>query len=133
MSGEFVEASLREFIGGYVEAALFAETLDDCDRPLQERYMPSDLTPEASAGIEADCRAFLAANAGEFLTAQLKGLTMTEAGRCFWLSRCGHGSGYFDSDEIECPYIRRKLQAAARAAGEAHLLEEGQSLGYFRG
>lgn len=122
MSNEYFSAALADFRDGYIEAALFSETCEDSGRPLQERYMPSDLTAGSLAAIEADCRKFMTDNAGELLSGQMGGLSMVEAGRLFWFSRCGHGTGFFDC-RILCDALQDRLQNAARRVGEAYLIE----------
>lgn len=60
--------------------------------------MPWDITRESLEKIIADCKKFLA-EAGGLLDATDKEL-MERAGYDFWLTRCGHGAGFWDREEI---------------------------------
>jgi hypothetical protein len=84
--------TLNPFALGYVAEALGTST-DDDGRPLDSRFKASDLTPETLETMAADCSRFA------FKFAHLLdecGVSMGEAGMCFWLSRNGHGAGFWD-------------------------------------
>lgn len=55
----------------------------------------SDLADEARAKMEADCKAFIDANA-ETLTAVMENMGAGDAGYNFYMSRQGHGVGFWD-------------------------------------
>jgi hypothetical protein len=103
---------LDEFLAAYVEAALWSST-DDSGEPFDKDHDSSDIAPETHARMRADCNAFLAHKLGGRLIAIVERLeaegrwslpagsdcTVTEyAGHDFWLSRNGHGCGYWDGD-----------------------------------
>ena len=107
---------LDAFLDAYVEAALWS-TNDESDEsggePLDANYGQDDLAPETLAKIRADCAAFLAHRLGgrliaiaERLVSEGKwslpagvGCSIVEyAGHDLWLTRCGHGCGYWDGD-----------------------------------
>ena len=78
------------FIDGYTEAALWSETGDD-GRSLGETYTKANhLHPETVARFAEDCTRFVSANA-----ALISGRE-EESGVDFWLTRNGHGSGFWD-------------------------------------
>jgi hypothetical protein len=60
--------------------------------PLDANYGPDDLVPECLEAMRNDCASFVAASnvdASDNWTAE-------EAGRDFWLTRNGHGTGFWD-------------------------------------
>jgi hypothetical protein len=82
---------LEYFFRAYLYCALWSSTDDDGD-PLDSNYEYEDFSAECLAESLEDCRKFLEL-AGEFSD-------YDRAGHDFWLSRNGHGSGFFDSPEI---------------------------------
>jgi hypothetical protein len=107
---------LDEFLDAYVTAALWSST-DNADdsggEPLDKNYYESDIAPETLARMRADCIAFLVHKLGgrligiaERLEAEgrwslpggAKCSVMAYAGHDLWLTRNGHGCGYFDGD-----------------------------------
>ncbi len=84
------------FLEGYIACALWIETdhLDESGgHPLENNYDDDDLAPETLAKMKKDCEEFQK-QAGNLLKDIEDGL----AGHDFWLTRNGHGSGYWDSD-----------------------------------
>jgi hypothetical protein len=115
---------LDEFTVAYVEAALWStndESNDQGGDPLDKNYAAADIAPETMARMVADCTAFQAAN-GEHIC---DGNVTTpysadeQAGHDFWLTRNGHGAGFFDGDWDES--VSRILTDAASAFGEFDL------------
>lgn len=92
----------QRFIDGYIDCLLWAETDDDCE-PLEDNYGRDDISPEAMQSIQDDCLAFLS-QAERFIDDDyFKGShgesTIDEyAGHDFWLTRNGHGAGFWDGD-----------------------------------
>jgi len=98
--------------------------------PMDANYSAEDLAPETLATMEKDCADFRE-KAGEIFEAALQtgqvkynsnGDDPTgygKAGHDFWLSRNGHGAGFFDGDWPE-PY-GDILQKAAESFGECTL------------
>lgn len=105
---------LDTFLAGYLEYAVWSST-DDEGEPLDRQHSADDIAPESLDWCRAECAAFLESNAGLLECAEL---TTHEAGGLFWLSRCGHGSGYFDRGDHPC---FGELQSASRACGERWL------------
>lgn len=89
--------NLQEFLNGYIDALLWSSTTDGGES--LEFY---NLSPEALAKCKADCLAFMEAAASDLAlyatTYQpAHGFTVDEcAGHDFWLTRCGHGAGFWD-------------------------------------
>lgn len=87
---------LDAFTLAYIECALWSssdESTENGGDPLDQNYTIDDIAPEALARITADCAAFQAANA-----ADLQGIDAGRAGHDFWLTRNGHGAGFWDRD-----------------------------------
>jgi hypothetical protein len=84
----------KRFLDAYIECALWAETDNSDDsggRPLDENYDESDLSEETLASFKRDCEAFQEANEND-----LEPLDPAQAGHDFWLTRNGHGAGFWD-------------------------------------
>lgn len=84
---------LDDFARQYLVTALWAET-DGGDLSLESSYGIHDFAPEAIARAIKDCREF---------QELARGLYDDEgrAGHDFWLTRCGHGAGFWDGDYPE--------------------------------
>lgn len=106
---------LAVMLAAYVTCALWS-TNDESDesggKPLDDNYSDLDIAPETMARMEADCRAFLLANAVDI------GSEFSQAGHDFWLTRNHHGCGFWDGD---WPNDGEALTAAAHACGEVNL------------
>jgi hypothetical protein len=96
----FSDDTLDEFTEAYIAAALWS-TRDDEDNPLDDEHSSSDIAPEALTKIIADCLLFQHENAkwltDEFLLSSSCGISQ-QAGHDFWLTRAGHGCGFWDGD-----------------------------------
>lgn len=105
---------LDAFTRQYIETALWS-TNDESDErggePLDENYSISDIAPETMKMMIEDCAEFQE-QYSDLLAAS--GLDDEKAGHYFWLSRNGHGAGFFDEDLNE-------LQEAAKSYGEVDL------------
>jgi hypothetical protein len=113
-SGQVMSPRLDPFTRAYIDAALWSSTdnsRDDGGDPLDKNYSASDIAPETMAKMVADCADFQERFA-ELLSES--GLDDEKAGYNFWLSRNGHGAGFFD-DDLDA------LQKAAEEYGEFNL------------
>ena len=92
---------LNEFILGYITCALWSSTGDD-EQPLDEKYDSDDLAPETRKAMEADCEKFIAENETalsdyeEIIGTHPEYTESEKAGHDFWLTRNGHGAGFWD-------------------------------------
>jgi hypothetical protein len=109
---------LRAMVRAYAECLLWqgldwmGMADDDANpEPLDANYSVDDLAPEAWRAIEADCRAFLAAN-----VADLAEWDAEQAGYDFCLTRNGHGTGFWDRGRGDAG---ERLSKAARVYGES--------------
>ena len=103
---------LREFTESYIRTALWAET--DGDEPLDKRYTEAEIAPETLARMRADAESFYAAHCGLF---GARGAS--RAGHDLWLTRNGHGAGFWDGDWPEP--AATILTESAHAMGECSL------------
>ena len=120
---------LECFTNAYIICALWSST-DDGGNPLDVGRDVDDIAPRALAGMQRDCAAFYAANAAHIhcegapqakddTTASESEREAAMAGHDFWLTRNGHGSGFWDNDWPEP--AASALDAASKAAGTCDL------------
>lgn len=109
---------LDDFTRAYITAALWSST-DNADdsggEPLDSNYGPKDIETKTLARMIADCKRFQKQNARDI------GSEYEHAGHDFWLSRNGHGSGFFDDAEMFGANESGRLQRAAKAFGNVDL------------
>lgn len=117
---------LDSFTRAYIQTALWSST-DDSGDPLDRNYSESDLALETLERMASDCRVFQEQH-GEVISAAIEtgevvcGPDFDEherAGHDFWLTRCGHGAGFWDGDWPE-PFAQQ-LTDAAHAFGNVDL------------
>ena len=103
---------MDSFTIAYIEAALWSST-DNSDEqggaPLDANYGLDDISPETLARIISDCKAFQEAHADDI------GSELERAGHDFWLTRNGHGAGFFDGDWEDD--VGERLTEASHAYG----------------
>ena len=85
------EPRLAEFIEGFIECALWASTTWEGE-PLDRDYCAEDLSESALVAIERECRDFFTANESMIEDNE------ANAGHDFFLTRNGHGAGFWDGD-----------------------------------
>lgn len=108
-----MNATITREVEQYLRTILWAE-IDDQDEPLDGSYDIGDFAPEAIALASADVNRFIAENAADIMAVpQSMDRVITD----FWLTRNGHGAGFWDGDYPE-PYATR-LTSAAHAFGES--------------
>lgn len=130
MSGNYktYDDALAAFQSAYVTAALWSST-DAEGNPLDNGGY--ELSDEAQEKLDADAKAFFDAYSQHFTTDNCKhrGCSPIEyAGHDFWLTRCGHGCGFWDGDWKEP--AASLLTEAARKAGNADLYVGDDGLVY---
>lgn len=83
-----------EFTAAYLECALWSSNDNSDDNggnPLDDNYGTDDIALEALQSAIDDCRDFQFAE-----SADLEGLDAGQCGADFWLTRNGHGAGFWD-------------------------------------
>lgn len=116
------------FIASYMEAALWS-SVDADGEPLSDKFMVCDLAPETAEKMREDCHAFYDANheaihclgapVASDWDGPIEGREAAMAGHDFWLTRCGHGAGFWDGDWPE-PHATT-LDRAAQLFGNVDL------------
>jgi hypothetical protein len=101
---------LGAFIDGYIECALWADTPEDA--------RDADAAPETLTALRNQARAFWMANHTALELANAAGRPYDYLGHDFWLSRNGHGTGFWDRDLGE---VGDTLHTTAKLAGECNL------------
>jgi hypothetical protein len=101
---------LDTFTHEYFKCALWASHEDGT--PLDDNYDPMDFHPDAVAAMVADCQKFQEENATDIAH------NLSLAGYHFWLTRNGHGVGFWDGD---WPEGGDRLTKASDAFGETWL------------
>jgi hypothetical protein len=90
-------------LSSYIETALWS-TNDNADdsggEPLDKNYDASDLAPEALERMRADVDAFWVKGARAILSLEVSH-TDEQIAHDFWLTRNGHGAGFWDGDYPE--------------------------------
>ena len=89
-------ASLDVFTRSYLEGALYAE-LGDAGLPLDYDFGIQDFTRETIEQAIRDCTRFQEECAPLLMEAPT-GQDAEQAGYDFWLTRNGHGAGFWDGD-----------------------------------
>lgn len=86
---------LDKFFDAYVKCALWSST-DSADdsggAPLDDNYGPEDIDPATLARMRKDCHEFIVRASMEVR----RNWTAEQAGYDFWLTRNGHGAGFWD-------------------------------------
>lgn len=104
--------SLKDFTDAYVECAFWA-TVDDDGVPFDA--LSIDLAPGIAEQLGVDCEDFYSAH---FATWRDAGMDDAQAGHDFWLTRNGHGAGFWDRGIGEAGDA---LTAASKAYGTCDL------------
>jgi len=136
---------LEVMLTAYIECALWSTTdnsRDDGGDPLDQNYGPEDLAPEARETMERACAEFLKASDAAViegcaaalmvrrlhLTDREAAVSLADAhetweqfGHDFWLTRNGHGAGFWDRPEIYGAQMARLLTQASKTRGECHV------------
>lgn len=114
-----MQTSLDKFLAGFIECAIWSST-DDEGNPLDALGL--DLDADSLAAMRADCAEFMEANQALLDEATERvGYSWGRAGHDYWLTRNGHGAGYWDRDELAADDLGDRLTEACAAAGEAYL------------
>lgn len=109
---------MNTFLQAYLVAALWSST-DDDGTPLDSEYSIDDIAPETLAAAEKDCVLFLERSAHLRLGPNApEGMDDAQAGHDFWLTRNGHGAGFWDGDWDE---IGDDLTAISKAFPQVDL------------
>lgn len=124
---------MKTFFDAYVTIALWSsmdESTPNGGEPMDANYSRKDIAPKTLSKMKRDCQDFFMRWGGTIDLAMntKSGYTVEHAGHDFWLTRNGHGSGFWDQDLGEVGDI---LTHAAKELGEFGLYvgDDGQIYG----
>ncbi len=122
--------NLGGFIAGYIECAIWL-LRDDEGEPLDHAYDDSDLSEEALGALQEDCEEFINGNLDVLGSViEVFDYNVYQAGNDFFLTRNGHGAGFWDRGLGEAGDA---LSEAARVYGTSELYVGDDELLYFGG
>lgn len=106
---------LDQFTRAYMAAALWSST-DEHGEPLDAVFSPDDIAPECAAAMRESCADFIKSNGADLADycARMRCEQWTgveRAGHDFWLTRNGHGAGFWDRGLGQ---LGQRLSEAAR-------------------
>jgi hypothetical protein len=110
-----------DFTRAYLDCALWSST-DDGGDPFSDNYGLDDISPDTLACMLYDCARFQRENAADIVGRE------RSAGHDFWLTRNGHGAGFWDGDWPEA--AGERLTAASDALKECDLYVGDDGLVY---
>jgi len=108
---------LDDFTEAYVECMLWAEHYDDGtreDRPFDDTHDWNDIDDDGRREIITDCNAFQEEHADDIDGRE------KQAGHDFYLTRNGHGAGFWDGDWPEL--VGKRLTNASKSYGTQGLM-----------
>lgn len=117
------DLDLDEFLDGYVTAALWSSTYEKVEGegstvPMDDDFGPDDIDEESMKKMKRECEDFVGANHALILDYLNAGRSMPHAGHDFWLTRNGHGAGFWDRGLGE---LGDKLTVASKTHGSSDL------------
>ena len=107
---------LDTFTEAYLTCALWStndESTPQGGDPLDDNYCVEDIAPDTLAAMAEDCRAFQEGHREDIVA------DLGRAGHDFWLTRNGHGAGFWDGDWPE--EVGERLTEASKTYGEFDL------------
>lgn len=114
--------SPRNYSGRFIQAYLKCALWSSCDyseegqdRPLDESFTVDDISDETFEAMKGDCLRFILSNRSDLRAARID---PAQAGCDFWLTREGHGAGFWDRGLGE---IGDRLTKASKVFGSFHL------------
>jgi hypothetical protein len=119
--------SMQSMLQFYIRAALWSssdESRPDGGEPLDKNYSAEDIAPDTLATMSADCEKFQADNA-----ADIERRGAEQAGHDFWLTRNGHGCGFWDGDWPEPAASRLTTSAENFGTYDLYVGDDGQIWG----
>src|SRR6266700_7290935 len=121
---------VEDMLHGYITTALWSST-DNSDEsggePLDANYGPSDIAASSLKSMRKDVVKFVRANKkalaeyAEHLQYKGEDGVYFSAGHDLWLTRNGHGAGFWDRDYGGRDDIGEKLTAGAKKLGQSDM------------
>lgn len=123
------------FLRSYIATALWSsndESTPSGGEPMDTNYSSDDLAPETVQTMRADCADFLFQARRQLrddnCTRDTGSSVLEQAAHDFWLTRNGHGAGFWDGDWAEL--AASILDQISRKAGEVDLYIADDGLVY---
>ena len=113
LHGKGIPHPLSKLVSEYREAMVWADTPDD----ERDAWAGAELSPDALAKSHNDCRSFY--ERAQPIIEELGDGETYHYGHDFWLTRQGHGAGFWDGDYPEP--AATKLTELAQTFGESYL------------
>jgi len=127
------EDEFKEFLQGYLVCALWSSTDESDDSggvPMDSIYGIEDLHETALASATESCKDFADANKDALIrVVNTPGYEWSSAGHDFWLTRNGHGAGFWDRG---LGHDGDLLSEAARVYGSCDLYVGDDDRLYFQ-
>ena len=116
-------SDLDDFFQHYLACALWSShdnATPEGGDPMDANYGIDDIAPVVLANLKRECADFIEAN-----LADLAGINAEQAGHDFWLTRNGHGAGFWDRG---LGALGRRLSDASKVYGSCDLYigDDGQ-------
>lgn len=122
------ESYLAELLPAYFECMLWSSVDFETGEPLDESFSESDLSPEAIVDSTEDCKGFVAEN-WETISCMFDVMSPAQCGHDFWLTRNGHGAGFWDRGyPVD---VGSKLSESAKVYGEIDPMPRDNGLIYL--
>lgn len=124
LKGIEIPPYVSEFFDAYLEAALWSSYADDT-MPMDKKYSLEDFAPEHLTKMLVDCLLFYTDNN----LLELPDHLQRSAGHDFWLTRNGHGAGFWDGDWPESQATLLTTAAHHFGPDELYIGDDGQIYG----
>lgn len=117
--------ALDAFTRGFLECALWSSTdgsREDGGDPLDDNWTIESIAPACVELLAKECERFQVDNQADLESAK----SIAHAGHDFWLTRNGHGAGFWDGDYPDA--VGERLTADSERYGEVDLYigDDGQ-------
>lgn len=113
-----------KFVDGYLEAALWTSMGDD-GKPLDSTFSIQDFSEQAIAQAVEESNDFIKKNRKDL---DASGGSESQHGHDFWLTRNGHGTGFWDRGYKEG--VGKRLTDRAQAFGELYVYASNGKLDF---
>ena len=113
--------NLSQIVAGYVAAALWSSMYENQQGEtnfMDRKFSVENIHPDTLAKMTETCNKFLEENR-ELIDAE--SVEERQVGHDLWLTRNGHGTGFWDRPEVYGEENAKKLTDAAHKLGECNL------------
>ena len=87
----------QQFLNGYLTCALWSSTDFATGDPLEDNHDTDDIDPQTLEDLKREALQFFSDNI-ELINDTPEGYSYGHAGHDLWLTRNGHGAGFWDGD-----------------------------------